>query len=967
MPGPEPGRAVAASFAALLAFGALPSSSPASSHAPAPRPEASSADTIPIADAVRDADGDFVPDRLGDTVTVSGRATLGSGILNENRLRVFLQDTTAGVQLFAPSIWEPVESGQRVTARGVVGQYRGLTQIEAIEYRTSRTSAPAPEPVRLTAPDTAALDSHEGRLVRFTGSVVGSGTNAGGEFLRVFPDDGARRVQVFAAEWRNRPVRLSRFEVGQRIEVTGVLGQYDARPPFTSWYQVHPRSAGDLRRPDLVVGMARDDLAMAGGGIILLGLLGLGWWGARAHGERKELRERYDILFDQNQAGVFRTTVDGTILDCNPALAEMYGYDSPQELVDGRAWDLYPDLTDREEYLEALRERNEVEDYLHQHQTREGEEIWVLENARLVETESGERQIVGTAVNLTDRVRAERREEAAEQRYRALFEQNVAGAFRSRLDGPLLEVNPAFAEMLGYESPAELEGQNAEQLYETPEGRDELMERLHEEGSLHNEKLALQSRDGGTVWVLENSFLAEDPATGEPVNIGTVTEITQHVREERQLEELAHRDPLTGVPNRRYLEETVPRMLARARREESCLGLIYIDLNDFKEINDRWGHGAGDSVLQKVANRLTNATRESDLVGRVGGDEFVVVLPDLDGPNDAARAAHRQAEEAFREPIEAEGEMFPVSASQGVAVFPRDGTDFDELLTRADRAMYRASRNGKVVELYDDALDQPYVGRLRRHLKIREGLENDEIVGYVQPIYELTGDRLDGVELLTRWRRADGDVMGAEKLISVARTADLLPALDLEMLRQGARYASEWDSGTVAVNLSQGFLQSEDAMEEIRGVLEDHPAAAEHLTLEVTEHTAMSEPEVTQEHLRALSDLGIRLALDDFGTGYSSLSVLESIPVDEIKLDQSLTHGIGSGGRAEDLLVGVLDLARSVNATAVAEGVERGDQLRWLRDNGCDRVQGYLMGRPVPPRETLAGNLEAACGATEAT
>ncbi len=711
-----------------------------------------------------------------------------------------------------------------------------------------------------------------------------------------------------------------------------------------------------------MTGLVGSGATMMGGGLLLLGLLGMGWWGARMHRERGELRDRYDVLFDKNQAGVFRTTVDGAILDCNRALAEMYGYASPDELADARAADLYPDVADREEYLEALREKGELKDYVHHHQNRDGEEVWVLENARLVETESGGEQIVGTAVDLTERVRAEQREEAAEKRYRALFEQNVAGAFRSRLDGELLEVNPAFAEMLGYESPDQLEGRDAKELYETPEGRDELMARLHEEGSLHNEELALRSRGGDTVWVLENSFVAEDPATGELVNIGTVTEITEHVEEERQLEELAHRDPLTGVPNRRYLQETVPRMLARARRDGDCLGLIYIDLNDFKEINDRWGHGAGDAVLREVADRLTGATRDSDLVGRVGGDEFVVVLPGLDGPDDATRAAHRQAKEAFREPVEAEGEMFPISASQGVAVFPKDAESFDELLTRADRAMYRASRNGKLVELYDGALDRPYAGRLRRHLEIREGLENDEIVGYVQPLYRLSDGRLDGVELLTRWRRGDDDVMGAEKLISVARTADVLPALDREMLRQGGRYADDWDGGTVAVNLSQLFLQSEEALDAVREVLDEHPGGGERLTVEITEHTAMAEPEVTRDLLREISEMGVRLALDDFGTGYSSLSVLESIPVDEIKLDGSLTRGAGRGGRAEDLLEGVLDLARSVSATAVAEGVEREEQLRWLRDAGCDRVQGYLTGRPVPPGETLARSLDEARG-----
>ncbi len=929
------------------------------------RQPASPGDTLPIGSVVLDADGDFVPDRLGDTVTVSGLATMSSGVLDPDQLRIFLQDSTGGVQLYAPAIRQEVKTGDRVATRGVVGQYRGLTQIEPLEYRVSPDQAAVPLPERLEQPDSAALERHEGHLVRLSGTVVGRGANEGGRFLWIFPDGGTNRIQVFVADWRSPPLELGGFEAGDRIEATGLLGQYDYRAPYTSWYQLHPRSEASLRRPERLLGLNDDQVALAGSGLLLLSLLGLGWWGFRVHRERDELRERNDVLFDKNQAGVFRTTVDGTILDCNPALAGMYGYDSPEELTDVPAWELYPNMADREEYLQALREEGELEDYLHHHQTRDGEELRVLENGRLVETESGEQQIVGTAVNLTERVRAERREEAAEKRYRALFEQNVAGAFRSMPNGELLEVNPAFAEMLGYESPEELEGTDARELYVTPEGRDELMTRLHEEGSLHNQELALRSRDGGTVWVLENSFVAEDPATSELVNIGTVTEITEHVREERQLEELAHRDPLTGVPNRRYLEETVPRMLARARREGACMGLIYIDLNDFKEINDRWGHRAGDAVLQKVATRLNNAIRESDLLGRVGGDEFVVVLPGLDNPNDGARAAHRQAEAAFEEPIEAEGESFPVSASQGVAVFPEHGTDFDNLLTRADRAMYRASRNGKMVELYDDELDQSYDGRLRQHLEIREGLENDEIVGHVQPIYRLDDGALDGVELLTRWRQEDGDVMGAEKLISLARTADLLPALDREMLRQGSSFADAWDTGTVAVNLSQPFLQSGDALSAVREVLDRHPTNIEHLTVEVTEHTTMAEPEATQDLLRRISDMGVRLALDDFGTGYSSLSVLESLHVDEVKLDQSLIHGIGRGDRSEELLTGVLDLARSVNATAVAEGVERQEQLQWLRESGCDRVQGYLLARPAPPGEALPKSIAEACGESD--
>jgi len=705
-------------------------------------------------------------------------------------------------------------------------------------------------------------------------------------------------------------------------------------------------------------GLADRPLLYAAVGLLVLAVL-LAAWAFRSWRALAELRERYRVLFDRNQAGVFRATVEGEILEVNAALAGIYGYDSVEEMRRERAWDLYPKLSDREEYLRRLEAEGTVENHIHHHRTRDGEDLWLLERASLVETKDGERHIVGTLVDVSPRMAEERRREAVEERYRALFEQNVAGAFRSTPGGRILEVNAAFAEMLGHASAEELEGRNARELYASPERRAARVARLEREGRLHNERLALRGAGGEVVWVIENSFLTRDPETGEPVNVGTVTEITDQVRQERELEALAHRDPLTGVPNRRFLEEAVPRALARAGREGDSVGIVYLDLNDFKEINDRWGHDFGDLVLREVARRIRNAVRDADYLGRIGGDEFVVVLAGLEGREDALRASRRLFEAAFGEPVDAGGISFSMTAKLGVAVFPEDGPGFRELLTRADRAMYRAARSGKPIQLYDDLRDRPYEGRLRRIQTFEEALERQEVLGHVQPIYRLDDGRLAGVETLVRWEPEGGELVGASELLRLAEAAGRLAEVDREVLRRAAAYLDAWRGGTVSVNLGPAFFETGEAVATVRELLREVPAAGDHLTLEVTERTIMEE-DGTVEQLREIAGMGLRLSLDDFGSGYSSLAVLDRFPVAEVKVDRSLVRDIGTGGGAERLLGGVLDLARAMGAEVVAEGVERRAQLAWLAESGCDRVQGFLLARPAPPEAALPGTIEEA-------
>ncbi len=924
------------------------------------------ADTIPIAAADADRDGDFVPDRLGDTVTVSGRATVGTRVLNQSSFRIFLSDSTGGIQLYDEDMGEPVERGDRVTARGVVDQYHGQTQLLVHSYsaRPAREGADRLAPVPLAAPDSARLDAHEGELVQLSGIVVQRGSNDGGDYLWLVPEDGGQRVQVFAARWHASSVDLDRFAAGDRLRGTGLLGQYDTIPPHDNFYQLYPRSDDDLRHADVALGLTPAQLRLAGGGLLLLIVGGVGWWGLRARRRERRLSERLEVLFEENRAGVFLTTVEeGEILACNRSLARMYGFDSPEELMETRAWELYPSLGEREEYLETLREEGEVEDYLHRHRTRDGEDVWLMENARLVPRDDGRDRIVGTAVDLTERVRAQRRQEAAEERYRALFEQNVSGAFRSRPDGEILEVNRAFAEMLGYDDAAELEGRDARELYVSPDRRDELMDALAEGGSIQNEELALRNRNGETVWVLENSFIAEDPETGRPVNIGTVTEITEHVREERALAEMAQRDPLTGVPNRRYLEETVPRLLAVAERVEECVAVVYLDLDDFKEINDRWGHTTGDAVLRAVAGRLEETVRESDVLGRVGGDEFMVVLTGVDGRADVVDVTGRLVDAAFGEPIEAAGGEYSVRATLGVALCPEHGTDFEVLMSRADRAMFRARRAGELTRIYDGPYDGTGEPAARGPRPVREALQEDEIVGYRQPIYCLeTGER-DGVEFLARWERGEGTVVAPGEFLSRAREEGCLADLDRRMLRQAAEHAAGWRGGTVSANVSKAFLESEDPAGDLRSILGDHPAAGDYLTVEVSERLALGASREMRSVLSDVAELGLRISLDDFGTGYSSLPLLQRLTVDEVKLDRVLVEDVG-GGRPGSLLRGVLNLLEEMDIAALAEGVERWEQLEWLSEHRCHRVQGFLLDRPASPGtelpDTVDGALEAA-------
>ena len=418
----------------------------------------------------------------------------------------------------------------------------------------------------------------------------------------------------------------------------------------------------------------------------------------------------------------------------------------------------------------------------------------------------------------------------------------------------------------------------------------------------------------------------------------------------------ANHDALTGLPNRAQLHERVSSALAAAELRGGQVGVLLMDLDGFKEINDTLGHQHGDALLQRVGERLLASTRPDDLVARLGGDEFALLLPDIAGTDDAVAVARRMLAE-LEGPVHIHGVDLDVRGSVGIACFPAHGRDVDELLSGADMAMYRAKQARTGWALYDEALNQHTPERLALVSDLRRGLERDELLLEYQPKIDLTNGRLCGVEALVRWRHPERGMMPPSEFIGLAEHTGLIRPLTMwvagEALRQAQRWRAEGLEIRVAINLSVRSLTRE-LPGAVAALLADHDASGDELEFEITESMMMANPAEGLEILQQLADLGLRLAVDDFGTGYSSLAYLKRLPVSELKIDHSFVRQMDVDASDRAIVRSTIDLARHLDLTVVAEGVESAATLAELQDLGCDYAQGFFISRPLAPDEIPA-------------
>jgi diguanylate cyclase (GGDEF)-like protein len=429
---------------------------------------------------------------------------------------------------------------------------------------------------------------------------------------------------------------------------------------------------------------------------------------------------------------------------------------------------------------------------------------------------------------------------------------------------------------------------------------------------------------------------------------------------------MATHDSLTGLTNRFSFNEQLDRALAHATRNSSRLAVFFLDLDRFKYINDTLGHSVGDELLNQVAERLASETRKSDLIARVGGDEFLALVQDLEYDQTAARVAEKLLE-SLSMPYTLQSREYWVSASLGISTFPRDGKDRETLVRHADAALYQAKAKGRNnYQFYSKVLNAASRKRFTMERNLRRALERRELEIYYQPTVEMATSRITGAEALLRWADADLGPVSPTEFIPIAEETGLIRPLGDWVLYSACSQAKAWqdeyalDSFSMSVNVSTHQIQREKLRESIVRVLWDSGLPARCLALEITESTLMENAKVGIEALQELKRIGVGVSLDDFGTGFSSLSYLKLIPVDTVKIDQSFVNDIVFDPDDAAIVSAVLSIAEQLRLRAVAEGVETVEQRDWLRARGCQEMQGHIFS-PAVPAEEFAELLRANC------
>ncbi len=511
-------------------------------------------------------------------------------------------------------------------------------------------------------------------------------------------------------------------------------------------------------------------------------------------------------------------------------------------------------------------------------------------------------------------------------------------------DGGVHYVSPSIERVLGY-TPSET---TVEQLL--PAGGQLLASARPGETAVV--ECVLVHRDGGSRdFELQLTNLLEDERVRGIVLNGR--DVSERRAFERQLEHQAFHDTVTGLANRALFGERVRHAVARARREQHSVAVVFLDLDDFKTINDGLGHAAGDAVLIEVAKRLATSVRASDTAARFGGDEFAILLEEVHGAQEAADLAERVLADLAR-PFVVDGKELGVRASAGISV--AEGGDADELVRDADAAMYIAKRDGRGgYRLFEPAMHEGVLARLELRADLQQALAGGQLELYYQPVVRLADGSVSGLEALLRWHHPTRGMVGPDVFIPLAEETGLIVEIGRWVLHEGCRRAVEIQAAsgtplTMAVNLSVKQLQDAAIVADVRAALAESGLDPAKLTLEITESVMMTDPSGAVQRLHELKALGLRLAMDDFGTGYSSLSYLSGLPVDILKMDRSF---LGSGP-VSGLANTIVALGASLELDVVAEGIEHAEQWERLAELGCDLGQGFLFARPMDVGATLA-------------
>ncbi|WP_081414335.1 putative bifunctional diguanylate cyclase/phosphodiesterase [Balneatrix alpica] len=677
----------------------------------------------------------------------------------------------------------------------------------------------------------------------------------------------------------------------------------------------------------------------------------------------------YRHLLEHSVDGIYQTSRSGQVLYANQALLDLFGFSSLEDMqsrIHHVAQDLYINPEDRQRFVSLLEQRGLVKAFDCQMRTYNGRLIWLRQNARVIRDKHGQvEHIVGTIADISEQKQAELALRYAEEEFRSLYENAVAGLFRSSLKGYFLSVNPAMAKMLGFSSPLMCIRHYtnlAKQLYVQPDQRREMLRKLAKNQDVRQLEVEIYRVDGTPIWIQQNVRLVRN-SEGKPQYIeGSAIDITTSRHAQEYIYRLAHHDSLTQLHNRLAFSQKLEQLLREYKpQQHTGFYLLMLDLDNFKDINDTQGHAFGDQLLQVIASRLQSLNPTPLQIARLGGDEFALLVPaNIQSIEDFCQHLLDQ----IHQPLQLGGQTLMISASIGITRFPLEEHDDSSLgnlpqllLRRADLALYRAKdagRNGYC--LFNRQLEEQTLALKQLERDLQQALQDDDQLFLVfQPLVNVHNGQLNGVEALLRWQHPELGLVSPAHFIPVAEQSGQGLALDTWVLEQACRQIQHWQERgiplCISVNLSALQFSSMDICHQVEQLLQTYDIDPRYLALEITESMAIANPHSATRVLQELRRLKVNVILDDFGTGYSSLSYLQDLPVTKVKLDRTFIAGITQDRRQHALVASVVNLVHSLNLQLNVEGVEQETQFLTLQKLRVDEVQGFLFSKPCTAKD----------------